>query len=242
MSTYRELTYLVLDQIKGLSDDFTYTEDHIIFLLDKYRASILKQTYSKSEHSIPDSNYQNICLDLMEVPAISGEPCEGGSYLRSVEEIPEFLDMGHKRITSMDHFQGEFTYVTRDRMRYVGHNKYLKNMIYASDAPDEHLYFKSSNINFLHLAKIQLTAIFQDAARAAELSCSESKECDLLDRSFPMEEALIASLIQFVLKDLLGATYRPEDDSNNASDDLANLATFLRNNVKTDLQKKIDGQ
>ena len=35
MSTYRELVYLVLDELKGTSDDFTYTEDHIIFLLNK---------------------------------------------------------------------------------------------------------------------------------------------------------------------------------------------------------------
>ena len=46
MSTYRELVYLVLDELKGTSDDFTYTEDHIIFLLNKYRAFLLKQKYS----------------------------------------------------------------------------------------------------------------------------------------------------------------------------------------------------
>ena len=57
MSTYRQLTYLVLDEIKGFSDDFTYTEDHIIFLLDKYRAFILKQRYSDIKKQIPESNY-----------------------------------------------------------------------------------------------------------------------------------------------------------------------------------------
>jgi hypothetical protein len=41
MNTYRELVYMVLDEIKGLSDDFSYTEDHIIYLLEKYRAFIL---------------------------------------------------------------------------------------------------------------------------------------------------------------------------------------------------------
>ena len=88
MSTYRQLTYLVLDEAKGLSDDFTYTEDHIIFLLDTYRSFLLKQRYSDVKKVIPDSNYQNICLNLIEVPAISGEPCEVGTYLRSKQEIP----------------------------------------------------------------------------------------------------------------------------------------------------------
>lgn len=57
MSTYRQLTYLVLDEIKGVSDDFTYTEDHIIFLLDKYRAFLLKQRYSDIKKQMPESNY-----------------------------------------------------------------------------------------------------------------------------------------------------------------------------------------
>jgi hypothetical protein len=42
MTTYRELVYMVLDELKAKSDDFYYTEDHIIFLLDKYRAFLLK--------------------------------------------------------------------------------------------------------------------------------------------------------------------------------------------------------
>ena len=33
MSTYRELTYMVLDQLKLASDDSYYTEDHVKFLL-----------------------------------------------------------------------------------------------------------------------------------------------------------------------------------------------------------------
>lgn len=30
--TYREAVYLVLDELKGMSDDFTYTEEHVAFL------------------------------------------------------------------------------------------------------------------------------------------------------------------------------------------------------------------
>jgi hypothetical protein len=54
----------------------------------------------------------------------------------------------------MDFFQGNFNYISRDRMRFVGHNKYLKNEIYTTIAPDSHLYFKSSGVNFLHLEKV----------------------------------------------------------------------------------------
>ena len=40
MRTYRQLIYLVLDELKLMSDDSSFTEDHIIFLLSKYRAFI----------------------------------------------------------------------------------------------------------------------------------------------------------------------------------------------------------
>ena len=56
MSTYRELVYLVLDELKGTSDDFTYTEEHIMFLLSNYRAFLLKQKYNDIKKQIPESN------------------------------------------------------------------------------------------------------------------------------------------------------------------------------------------
>lgn len=223
MSTYKQLTYLVLDEAKGLSDDFSFTEDHIVFLLDKYRSFLLKQRYSDIKKQIPESNYQTLCLDLMQVPAISGEPCEGGTYLKSKEKIPFLMQIGNTKVTSVDYFQGEFNFVSRDRMRYVGHNKYLKNMIYVTIAPDQYLYFKSSNSNFLYLEKVKMTGIFQDASTAAQLDCNNVNDCDPLENTFPLEEALISPLIELTLKELLGSVYRPKDENNNASDDLDKL-------------------
>lgn len=225
MSTYKQLTYLVLDEAKGLSDDFSFTEDHIIFLLDKYRSFLLKQRYSDIKKQIPESNYQTLCLDLMQVPAISGEPCEGGTYLKSKEKIPFLMQIGNTKVTSVDYFQGEFNFISRDRMRYVGHNKYLKNMIYVTIAPDQYLYFKSSNSNFLYLEKVKMTGIFQDASTAAQLDCNNVNDCDPLENTFPLEEALISPLIELTLKELLGSVYRPKDENNNASDDLDKLNT-----------------
>ena len=75
--TWREIIYMCSDELKLSSDDSFYTNDHLIFLLVKYRSFLLKQRYSDIKKQIPDSDYQSICLDLIEVPAISGEPCEG---------------------------------------------------------------------------------------------------------------------------------------------------------------------
>ena len=228
MSTYKELVYMCLDELKLYSDDALYTEEHIMFLLGKYRTFLIKQRYSDVKKQIPESNYQTICLDLIEVPAISGEPCEGGFYLRSKEKIPFLMKIGNPRVYPIDYYQGEITYVSRDRMRYVGYNKYLQNIIYASLGPDNYLYFKSFNSQFLYLEKVRMTGIFEDTLAASELQCpdeSGNTVCDVLDREFPIENALIPPLIQLVVEELTKAEYKPEDKENNSDDDLSEVTS-----------------
>ena len=228
MSTYKELVYMCLDELKLYSDDALYTEEHIMFLLEKYRTFLIKQRYSDVKKQIPESNYQTICLDLIEVPAISGEPCEGGSYLRSKEKIPFLMKIGNPRVYPIDYYQGEITYVSRDRMRYVGYNKYLQNIIYASLGPDNYLYFKSFNPQFLYLEKVRMTGIFEDTLAASELQCPDENGdtvCDVLDREFPIENALIPPLIQLVVEELTKAEYKPEDKENNSDDDLSEVVS-----------------
>ena len=214
---------MALDELKLSSDDAQFTEDHVMFLLDKYRTFLLKQRYSDIKKQIPESNYQTICLDLIQVPAISGDACEGGTYLRSKEKIPFLMKIGIPRVYPLDYYQGEITYVSRDRMRYVGYNKFLQNIIYCSIGPDNYLYFKSFNPQYLYLEKVKFTGIFQDPMQASDLQCPESNgetTCDLLDRIFPIEDALVPPLIELVVKELLGAEYIKKDEDNNAKDDL----------------------
>lgn len=220
--TYKELIYMCLDELKLSSDDSYYTPEHLIFLLVKYRSFLLKQRYSDIKKQIPDSDYQNICLELIEVPAISGEPCEGSSYLRSKDPIPTTMNIGNPRVYPIDFYQGEITYISRDRMRYVGYNKWLRNIIYCSKAPDGYLYFKSWNPQFLHLEQVRFNAIFEDAKQASEMECplEDGSICKLEDKDFPIEDALVPPLIELVTKELRGPEFIEKDLENNAKDDM----------------------
>lgn len=86
MSTYKELVYMVNDEVKLLSDDSTYTEDHILFLLKKYRTYLIEQKYLREKGLINDDNKQRICVELETVN--TDDPCGTGSYLKSKEKIP----------------------------------------------------------------------------------------------------------------------------------------------------------
>lgn len=230
------------DQLKLASDDSFFTTDHILYLLKRYRGLYLSQKYKDVRKEIPESNYQTICLSLTKVPAMKDIPCEGGTLLKTNEKIPSLLTIGNTEVYPIDYYEGDITFVSRERMKYVGHNKWLKNIIYSSLAPDGYLYLKSSNPQFLHLENIRMTGIFEDIDEVEKLSCEgEEKTCDIMDRKFPIEEALIPQLIDTVVKFMTSGIYKPEDSENNASDDLATMMTFIRNNMKTDLQKKIEG-
>lgn len=231
MSTYRELVYLVLDELKLTSDDALFNEEHVMFLLGKYRGLLLKQQYKDIKKEIPESNYQTLCLDLIQVPAITGEPCEGGTYLKSKEKIPFLMPVATPRVYPEDYYQGDITYVSRERMKYVGYNRWLPNIIYASIGPDNYLYFKSFNPQFLYLEKARLTGIFEEPEKAAELECNRDEStCDPMDMKFPLEEALIPQVVELVVRELSRPEYLPEDKQNNADDGLSEVTSQSKKN------------
>lgn len=124
-------------------------------------------------------------------------------------------------------------------MKYVNYNKFLRNIIYAAIGPDNHVYMKSSNPMFENLSRIKINGVFDDFEEAAELACygdGSTMECDSFEMEFPIDSYLVPELVDRVLRELLGATYRPKDVSNSASDDLSYIANFIRNYVKKPLQ------
>jgi len=222
MSTYRELVYMVMDKLKQNTDDTYFTEDHIIFLLDKYRNFLLKQDKS-ADSELTEANYQTLCIPLIEVPSIVGESCEDRLYLRSKDKIPALLNKGIVTVQPPDYFGStHIQYVDKHRFRFTGENKYLKNIIYVT-LFDKYLYLKSENPQFIYLKDIKMTGIFENAAEAAKLACEP--QCDSLDSEFPISDDKVPQLLEFVYKELQGPVIEPEDKDNNAQDDKAPKVT-----------------
>ena len=229
----KEIVYMVLDLAKAAtSDDSFWTEDHVIFLLKKYRSFLIKKEQEKQKATTDiasEFEYQQICLDLEKVPAIDGEPCTGGYYLRTTKKIPKILEDNQPRVYPIDFYQGiNISYVPRDKMRYVGTNKFLQNIIYVSLGPDLHLYLNSSNPQFLYLKKLRMSAVFEDFDEMSSYLCNDdgsSISCDVMDEVFPIREYLIPTLMELVVKELTSAKYQPVDDKNNAADDMSKVST-----------------
>ena len=159
----KELVYMVLDEIKGLSDDFTYTEDHVIFLLNKYRTSLLKQKYKDDKSAMHSSNFQTMLLTLKDSLQNKDYILER-QYKQSEEVIPELLTDKGVRVYPETQFldNADIAFITEDRMRYVGYNKYLKNAVYAT-IHNDYLYLTSRNLDIMDLEQVHLSAVFEDA-------------------------------------------------------------------------------
>lgn len=240
MSTYRELIYMCKDLLKNKGDDSYYTNEHFLFLLDKFRAVLLEQKYSKTNTEIDSANTQVLCIEVEYKPLVKNLICSGASLV-SKEQIPDTI-ITFPRVYPYSYFiDTEITFVSINRFKYVGNNRWLNNIIYATEL-NHYLYLKSTNPNYKYLKMVNLQGIFSDTKQAYELSCtSANSSCDILDKEYPIEEGLQSALIELVVKEISTGLYKPEDVKNNAKDDLSDLHTFIAKNVKSDLQKQIDG-
>lgn len=226
MSTYREVVYMVNDQLKYYSDDASFTEDHIKFIINNLRNWLLEKKY-KNEAKIPFSNYQTICLELEETPAIAGTDCFG-SYLKSKVKVPTLCQFGGTVIYPVDFISSKkISLVSIDRIKYAGEgNKFLENMIYAAIGPDDYLYLKSKNPQFLHLEKVRIMGLFIDNEEASKLECDNNGDiivCDVLDKEFPLDSSLVELVVNYAVTELSGQRYMPTDKTNNNTDDMSGM-------------------
>ena len=248
MTTYKEAIYMCLDLLKGMSDDFTYSEEHIAYLLDKFRALLLNQRYGNNrKKEIPYSNYQTTSIKL-ELSTFEGNkyyvcrPIDGTT-------IPYTLQIGIPRISVASDSYGDLNleYVSRERLPFVGNNKFLQNIWYCSLDEQNRLLLKTSSIRMFedeinsedNTLTFRITALFENPRELPNEITFDRDTQEDLDRNIPIEEGLITTLIELVVKELANSMYTPEDDQNNAKDDKSDMQSFVARNMKSDFAKQL---
>ena len=338
---------MVAGLAKQYSDDTDITNNHIAFLLNKYRTYLLKQKYNNKAQEVPISNYQTVCakMEYTQPSALAnccGNSCYGPSndfqvlrsensvtyplsfsdtkaslircagifsiklesgiteiddydelleYIQGIfgEDVADYIgeeyietyqttceDDANKLVSliterypqskdyistvrtnepqecnpeaigsAISNYYGNVNMVPRERFGYVGISKYSGKFAYGTIGVDGHLYIKAKE-EISRYNKAFVISIFENPDKAYEQSgctytdsqgnivtCPNPENgCDPWEREFPLEDALQAPLIQLVLKDILGAVYRPADNINNGRDDLSDVETYIRKNMK----------
>lgn len=234
---------MVLDFLKISSDDAYYTPDHVVFLLNKFRAFVLKSKYDKENSTPSDSNYQTLKVEFEEVDRIADLGCSG-KYLRSVGNIPDSLDIGVPQFTGSDLFEDGMSVVSPIRFKSVGFNRWMKNITYVTLQGGK-VYLKSCNPLAYYLEEGTYRDIFADPLEAAAASGDyevdeDGNLCNPMEVEFALEDNLLPLVMQYVVKELSGGLYKPKDGENNANDDLSELANFIRTYVKSPLRQQIE--
>lgn len=240
-TTYRELVYMIKDLLKDASDDSHFTEDHIVFLINKYRSMFIRKYY-KEESKIPENLKQTICLDLERCVDCMGDK----ETLRSIQSIPELIGFENNVTSGIDLSLGDYysnyrlSFVSFQRFPFTNSNRFLKNIVYIAMSPDRKLNINiEGNMDAAYLEAINLTGVFEDPSKAAEYSCNQQqKECDPLDRNIYLDNSLQAIIIKAILQDLSYGLYKPKDNLNNAKDDLSNnsVDNYLRSQSRNNYQ------
>lgn len=233
--TLREIIYMIMDELKLMSDDSYFNEDHIKFLVSKYRVYLLNQLYKKDITSKPsDSNYQLISVLLETTPEEDDSLYFSNKdfYVKSTDSIPNILEISNTKIyPESSKFGTNFSLVSNDRMKFVGYNKWMKNIIYCTiDNNKLYAYTYSNDIDTSKSFKINIKGIFEDA-EAAHMGTN-----DFMDIEYPLENSLIPALIQSVVAELAPKTITPEDSTNNATDDKSNIHNYIARNLKQNAQ------
>lgn len=248
MTTYREAIYMCNDLLKGMSDDFTYTEEHIAYLLDKFRALLLKQRYGNDpKKHVPYSNYQTLEIEF--------NPAEPKSMLKSNTQIPYMLQLGIPRIIldGEDYYNYRFELTSRERLPFVGNSKFTSMISYCAISETGNLLMKNKESyweipaieppEYIYKGpkKLKLVGIFENPREVTdEISFGEySTNTHEWDKNIPLEESLITTLIEMVVKEIANSVYRPNDDINDNRDDNADMATFIKSNMKSNMAKQL---
>ena len=226
--TWREIIYMIEDITKQISDDSNFNEEHIAFLCGKYRNTILNQQYLTGKKTINDNDYQLICVTLE--PKVV-DICPNQTVLVSKEEVPFTMPIGIKQVYPVGNYndRNKFSFIPINRFPYAG-NKFVKSNIYVSVGPDNHLYVKGDNENYMFLEKVQFKALFEDIQKASilELMCKTGcNECSYLDARFPLEDAFVGVLMQYVINDITRGIYNLRDTENDAFDNSDQLAQAI---------------
>jgi len=247
MHTYREIVYMIMDELKLLSDDTIWENEHFVFTANKYRALLFNQKYKGKKVEIPFAWYQrlNVGFDVNY---------KDGTIYQSFKQIPDILDITNLWQYTFVHNDGmpteNLNFINPQRFKVVGYSKWLKNQVYITIDLDNRMYAKSptssitrpinritgaDSIYIEHplisenglsqlMSEIGDTYVYYDTILDNPIEgykFNDNNDLDVLNFTFPCEESLIQPIIELCIKEIGGMNQIKRDAANNASDDFS---------------------
>ena len=220
MATLRKHIYTVREKLHFLSDDQLFTNRYIAHLINTNRSYLLQQKYSDYRKVIPESMLQTIEFEVERAERVLGIP--GDYILVSKKDIPLFANLerivNSVIISGRDFMESRLNFVNYDRFLWVGEDRWLSNMVYAS-IRDKKLYLKSGNFAEKGIEVLNLTTVFEDPEEAYNMSITYDPTVSFYDVEYPLSGNLMNTIVNMIRDDFLKGKDLKEDERNNASPD-----------------------
>ena len=210
--TYREIIYIIQDEMRILSDDSIFETDHFVFLANKYRALLFNQKYKGKKIEIPFAWYQR--LNVAFTTKITGT-----NVYKSTKKIPQILDITdlwkYTFVSEGGMITNSMNFINPFKFKFTGFNKWIASQKYVTIDLDNYMYIKKSAVTTSQI--LYYDTILDNPIDADRFN--DTNTLDVLDLEFPCEESLIQPIIDLCLKEIGIINNITRDTTNNASDD-----------------------
>lgn len=230
MHSLRTLHSQIDEELNINNSDSVFDTLYYTDIINEQRSLLIRNEYNK-KRKIDSDVEQSFCIDVEFVESHNCL-CENipsdCKILRTVSKIPTTIELHHKNtITSVGPIfinKKRFNLIDYNRVPYIGNGRTTKNSIYAF-LYDQYIYIISKNPNLINLLKkILIKGIFEDPTSLSEfLNCNTNQACWSPDDKYPMKLWMWVYMKDGIIQRLLRKKQIPQDDNNNANDDLTDI-------------------
>jgi hypothetical protein len=218
----REIIFTVFEKLNIISDDTDITQSLVSSLIDTKRAMLIKQQYGKTGWHLPIEVKQELCMSLQLVNSVDGYTC-AGKVLTTSMSLPRSIKIKGKEgpllVRKLDGGEIAISVVPIERIPFLFSNKFTQHLMYCAVDLDRKIYLMSMDNKHKFLKEIKVTDVFEQPGVAREMECKYTPGIEEYDDDYPIETAMVDTVIDMIVKELSQSIMLPEDNNNDSSDD-----------------------
>lgn len=230
MATLNQITYDILGDIKGsnIIDDSHIETDRVKYLIHQQRSMWLNRRLTKPGYYItPDMTQDLKCVPVELTDA--AECCDvtvDCSIMRTESEIPAPLNINSTvaitRVGPVNKLQSMFSFVDYERAIWSGNGRFNDQHIFAFYL-NKRIYLKFNDVNrdARMLEYLNVQGVFEDPDEVKTFTDCSGEPCHSDDSEYPIPDNLIPFIKDHVIKQLLRNEQMPEDQKNDANEQVS---------------------
>ena len=223
MATGYELIYDIKEKLGLNSDDATFSNEFILFQIEKARTALIKRNYSGGKYrTIPGSLRQHIQLNLQLTADNEFDTNGLDTVLESTVALPIMIESDILNLSILldggSYTDLKFQLIPIERFPYAGLDLFLPAIVYAALDYDYKLKIRSAFNRYKLITKIRLYGVFMHPEEAWKLNPNYDSSIDFLTLEYPLDSETLFEVCNVVAGQLLPLKAVPKDKINNADD------------------------